>query len=165
VSLFDAFRRALTGRTAWGERGLRRPMADLERLHGSAKAAARATGVSPSTWWRWKTGRAQPRSVNRQRLVGAQRRAHVPAGTRRRALRSTGAAGGLTVTGYDSYDNRDRTLPLGRLLPAGATAGLVAAFEAGDDAAARAELTGRLEQAGYPQHMADTIDNPQINFE
>lgn len=167
MSLFDEFRRAVFGeRTAWRDQGLRRPIADLERRHGGSKAAADAIGVSRGTLWRWKANKAKPSPANAARIRSARREGQGAPEPRRRFAGSTGVdTGGLTVEGFDRYDGRDRTLRLGQMLPEGRAARLAAAWEAGaSDQELRDDLKDMLAEAGYPRHMADTLEDPTITF-
>lgn len=160
MSMFDAWYRAVAKRSPAGEkRDVRRQMADLERIHGSAAAAARATGVNKGTWWRWKSGRSTPKAANVDRVRLARRQALVPESRQRTVSGSTGrATGGLTITGWVtiSKDTRHRSINLGPALGAGRLDAAMAAFLAGDDAAVEAELLGALaEVIGQPVDVTD----------
>lgn len=60
---------------------------ELERSAGSGKAAARAAGVSPTTWRNWAKGRATPKLQSLQKVRDAVRRARL-APARERKIRA-----------------------------------------------------------------------------
>lgn len=148
MSIFDAWYRAVTRRSPSGEtRDVRRQMADLERIHDSSAAAARAVGVNKGTWWRWKTGRSAPKAQNVERVRIARRQALVPERRQAAVSRSTGQAkGGLTITGWItvSRDSRHRTINLGPYLGVGRLNAAMTSFLRGDDPAAEAEFQAVL---------------------
>lgn len=166
MSIRDAIYRALTGRSREEEpTDLRGRMAEMERIHGSKRAAAEAAGVSKSTWWRWGSGRQRPKPASSQRVERAHRRSLVPESRRREVLASTmrgAGSGGITISGYDTYDGRSRTLYVGRHVDEGRASALLAAYEAGADPTD--QMRELLQEAGYPPHLVETITDPVVDF-
>lgn len=165
MSFGDAILRALgVGRAPDADReALRRQMADLEREHGSAKAAAAAAGVTRSTWWRWKAGKQAPRRGTARRARMVQRDRVVPDSRQRQAAKATRPGrfgGGVRVAGTFtvSADTRYRSVLIDS--PGGrqhARLSYVAAM-AGDDETADAEMREALSDAfGVEVDVSDPV--------
>lgn len=162
--LSDAFYRALTGRSPGGERrSIRQQLGDIERRAGSVKAAARETGVSESTWRRWKSGKSKPRPQNADKVRRARRRIY-SADQRQAAAGSVGGSGGLTITGdvTISRDTRPRSLVMGPYLSQARIQAVLNAFAEGDMAELEAQLQAAIIEYGISEPTS--IENPVITF-
>jgi hypothetical protein len=116
---------------------------------GSGRAAARILGTSPSTVYRWRDGKAQPK-VGRQAIV-AGIRAYTLATNHPGLLGQLGPGRkGLSVHAYIrvSRDARKRTADLGPHVPAKKIRNVVRAWMMGNDARAE-RLLGRALDTHY----------------
>ncbi|MFJ4343646.1 MULTISPECIES: hypothetical protein [unclassified Streptomyces] len=152
-SLRDKLIRKLTGRAPGAvEREQKKGLGDrlrwLEKKHkGDDKAAAKAAGISLTTWRRWRSGKQKPKPDSVAKLDKATRDALVPKGRRKRISESTGKGRGLSAGAPSggaqmsawvtiSSDTRPRDLNLGGALGPGRLDAVVNAYvEFGEDAA------------------------------
>lgn len=156
--LRDKLIRKLTGRAPGAvQREQKKSLPDrlrwLEKKHkGDDKAAAKAAGLSLTTWRRWRSGKQKPKADSIAKLDKATRDALVPKGRRKRISDSTGKGergkapkltqapptGGAQMSAYItiSADSRPRDLNLGGNLPPGRLNEVVNQYiEKGEDAA------------------------------
>lgn len=151
--LRDKLIRKLTGRAPGAiEREQKKSLPDrlkwLEKKHkGSDKDAAKAAGISLTTWRRWRSGKQKPKADSIGKLDKATRDALVPKGRRKRISESTNKGGGTYAAAPTggaqmsawvtiSSDSRPRDLNLGGNLPPGRLNQVVNAYvEKGEDAA------------------------------
>lgn len=160
--LRDKLFRKLTGRAPGAvQREQKKSLPDrlrwLEKKHkGDDKAAAKAAGLSLTTWRRWRSGKQKPKADSVAKLDKATRDALVPKGRRKRISDSTGKpqrgkgesqghglykappTGGAQMSAWVtiSSDSRPRDLNLGGNLPPGRLDAVVNAYiEKGEDAA------------------------------
>lgn len=116
-------------------------LTELERVHGSAAAAARAAGVSARTWQRWRVAlagesatareRQRPSKASEAKITQAIRRGRFKPGREARLRKGRT----LRVTGEFrvSSDVRERSLDIGPFVPKRIRDGIFDAFLAGDD--------------------------------
>ncbi|MGY3340966.1 transcriptional regulator with XRE-family HTH domain [Streptomyces filamentosus] len=151
--LRDKLIRKLTGRAPGAvEREQKKSLPDrlkwLEKKHkGDDKEAAKAAGISLTTWRRWRSGKQKPKADSVAKLDKATREALVPKGRRKRIADSTGKGEGLSGAPLSggaqmsawitiSSDSRPRDLNLGGNLPPGRLNEVVNKYiEEGEDAA------------------------------
>lgn len=110
-----AYRMVTGGRTLGTERSssLQAMLSEIQKAAGgTVAAAARAAGVHPRTWQKWRAGSQKPRPERAGALRQAQRRARL---TPKREAKIRGGTGTLTITGTFriSNDERDRGATLG----------------------------------------------------
>lgn len=143
----EAVARALTRRSPHtGHGATPKTLAELERAHGGSKAAAaRAAGVSPETWRRWRNGSQHPRKARLEGLEAAVRRSRLRPGRQAR-LSSHRPAIALSARVRKSEDSRDRTIDLGALAEPGFMDALMDAYLAGDEARQEELLEGLLDE-------------------
>ncbi|GGT07611.1 hypothetical protein GCM10010156_76060 [Planobispora rosea] len=155
--LGDALYRGLTGGRSPASEG-RTTQERAERLikkHGSIKAAAADTGVSPETMRRWARGEQEAkntaRSNNADKLAAAERRARMTKAGTKRVRNSTGKEKGsgeglrIRATVQVSGDRRERTIKPGEALPADAMESVITRFETEGPEAAALELQDLLD--------------------
>jgi hypothetical protein len=144
----DALYRSLTGRSRKSEQSYQAAMSELERQHGSKKAAAAAAGVADRTWRDWRAGTHRPSKAHRSGLQRAQREARLRP-SKADALGGVAGAGGVVakVTGQIrcSSDSRNRSVSVP--LPDDLAQQILTAYEAGDDAAMEAALQEAVDEA------------------
>lgn len=152
-SLRDKLIRKLTGRAPGAvEREQKKGLGDRlkwleKKAKGDDKAAAKAAGISLTTWRRWRSGKQKPKPDSVAKLDKATRDALVPKGRRSLISKSTGKGHGLSSTAPTggasisawftiSSDSRPRDLNLAAALGPGALDDMVNAYiEKGEDAA------------------------------
>lgn len=132
MNIANAVSKALTRRAAGTGHGASgKTLAELERLAGGKKEAARAAGVSDETWRRWRNGSQKPSRGKLEGLESALRRGRLRPGREGR-LRRPGAAVTLSGRVRVSNDSRDRTIDLAAMGDLDLDA-LVDAYLAGDE--------------------------------
>lgn len=154
------------------QRGLQARMNQLEKAYtrkgdrpGAATArAAKAAGVSPRTWQRWRKGEQTPGAKLRAKLAAAYDK-HIRMPKLRRKVNTTGAPNRVTVTAdiyWNGYPNRTkhRSTTLGGMRPvmvatirAWAREGPEAAARAFQEGTAAAHQTPSVEFAGDDVHV------------
>ncbi|MFD0441318.1 hypothetical protein [Streptomyces chartreusis] len=186
--LMDKLIRKLTGRAPGAvEREQKKSLPDrlrwLEKKHkGDDKAAAKAAGLSLTTWRRWRSGKQKPKPDSIAKLDKATRDALVPKGRRKRIHDSTGKpergkgpslssappTGGAQMSAWVtiSADSRPRDLNLGGNLPAGRLDDVVNAYIEKGEAAAVDELKKAIGEYLHvdPSHI-HIHDVSGINWE
>lgn len=140
-------------------------LADLAAVAGSKAAAARALGVSPTTFYRWVSGRssrpgrpAQRPSVPKATIVKAIRARQLPPdlAQRIRDKRSTIKITGIVCV---SNDCRQRTIHPGRDFPAAVQGGIIDAWSAGRDGDAEDITWAAVDQFYAPGMYVQTVTN------
>lgn len=156
----DALYIALTGRPpTTADMGFPVLLAELVHRTGSGAAAARALGVSPTTFYRWRGGRQTPRT-GAGAVARAIRRASLSPDLEAdiRAQRKTMRITGTVVVSSDR--RRGRTIDLRNArppIPTRKIANIVNSWLAADDA--RAE---RLSYRVIDQHYVEGMDFDSI---
>jgi DNA-binding transcriptional regulator YdaS (Cro superfamily) len=145
-----------------GRMSMRDQMAAVEKSAGGKAAAARAAGVSPTTWRRWAAGTQKPKPARVASLAGtaraAVRRARLSPG---RESRVRGGEVPLSISArmVISSDERDRDIDLeGDDLDPGALDALVDAYLAGADADELAERLDEVMWSYVPGIHVDEVD-------
>lgn len=180
MSLSDGLYSALTGGQKQSTESFSRFLKEMKATHGSRRAAARAAGVSESTWRRWEKG-AKPKADNRGKIMKAGRENRLsPDGPTDRSVR---------VKTTDAGTQRNRTLDASALkitpgtmdrvrqaMISGDANGMANAFvggvgsdwyrnyiKEGDDRVRRvqeARISGRTRRAGRPTDMPERSMTP-----
>jgi hypothetical protein len=107
VSMSDALYGALTGGKSKDTEGFSRFLGEMKASHGgSRRAAARAAGVSESTWRAWEKGTV-PKSANNERIMRA--------GRENRLVSDGPTDRTVKITSTDRGTTKDRTITAEKL--------------------------------------------------